>query len=123
MTFYTEKFQLTFFSRGEAYSASQDKQRFESIDQELSALSSLIGSGVVSGMSVSKHETRKVKVDEGIFCIDGRMYFNSISQYIYLETLGVNYLWAITGTSSSLLYGNNSNIAPYVSTVWPLTPL
>ena len=111
MTFYTEKFQLTFFSRGEAYSASQDKQRFESIDQELSALSSLIGSGVVSGMSVSKHETRKVKVDEGIFCIDGRMYFNSISQYIYLDTLGVNYLWAITGTSSSLLYGNNSNIA------------
>lgn len=76
MPFYTEKFNLPFFSRGEIYSASKDRKRFEIIDEELSYLSSLIGSGVVNGLEVMKISNSQVQVKSGLFCIDGKMYSN-----------------------------------------------
>lgn len=111
MPFYTEKFKLPFFSRGEIYSASRDRQRFEIIDEELSALSSLIGSGIVKGMEVESISNESIIIKEGIFCIDGRMYVNSVDKTFNIESLGVNYLWAISGTDTSIVYGNISNIA------------
>jgi len=110
MPFYTDKFKLPFFSRGETYSASRDRQRFEMIDEELSAISSLIGTGVVNGMAVSSYGQDAISVSEGIFSIQGRMYVNAISQNIYIDNKGVSYVWASTGTSSGVVYGNVSNI-------------
>ena len=78
MTFYTRKFKLPFFSRGDIYSASKDRQRFEAIDSELSAISSLIGSGVVRGLEVTSNNVDTIFVGEGIFCLQGKMYFNSV---------------------------------------------
>ena len=110
MPFYTDKFKLPFFSRGETYSASRDRQRFEMIDEELSAISSLIGTGVINGMAVSSYSQDTISVSEGVFCIQGRMYVNAISQNIYIDSKGVSYVWASTGTSSGVIYGNVSNI-------------
>ena len=111
MTFYTRKFKLPFFSRGDIYSASKDRQRFEAIDSELSAISSLIGSGVVRGLEVTSNNVDTIFVGEGIFCLQGKMYFNSVSQDIYVDTAGVSYVWVKSGTSSSIIYGNISNIS------------
>lgn len=110
MPFYTEKFKLPFFSRGEIYSAARDRQRFESIDSELSHISNLIGSGVVSGMNVGRQSEDQIYVDEGIFCVEGRVYINAIKQKAYIDSLGVNYVWASPSGYSNIAFGNQSNV-------------
>lgn len=111
MPFYTEKFNLPFFSRGEIYSASKDKKRFEIIDEELSYLSALIGSGVVSGLETVKISNNQVKITSGIFCIEGKMYVNSIDQILDVGSIGNNYIRVKSGSSGSLVFGKSSNIS------------
>lgn len=111
MPFYTEKFNLPFFSRGEIYSASKDRKRFEIIDEELSYLSSLIGSGVVNGLEVIKISNSQVQVKSGLFCIDGKMYSNSVDQILEVGSVGSNYVRINNGSSNALIFGRSSNIA------------
>ena len=111
MPFYTEKFNLPFFSRGEIYSASKDKKRFEIIDEELAYLSSLIGSGVVSGLETVKVSNSQVQIKSGIFCIEGKMYVNSTDQILDVGSIGNNYIRVKSGSSGSLIFGHSSNIA------------
>ncbi|NJL70323.1 MAG: hypothetical protein HC888_01335 [Candidatus Competibacteraceae bacterium] len=52
MPFRTETYQLEAFQRGEVYSASTDRRRFLTIDNQLAFLSDRVGDGRIGGWTV-----------------------------------------------------------------------
>lgn len=111
MPFYTKHFQIPFFSRGESYSASIDQSRFRNIDEELNAISSIVGSGVVNGLQVSLVDSEKIKVSSGIFAINGKIYNKTIDEYFSIDNNSKSYVYVNSGSSQSVFVLRKSNIS------------
>lgn len=111
MTFYTKNFQIPFFSRGDSYSASIDQSRFRNIDEELNAISSIVGSGVVRGMDVSSVSSNTIKVSSGIFAINGKIYNKPIDEYFSIFSGEKSYIYVNSGSSQSVYLFRKSNIS------------
>ena len=110
MPFYTKHFGIPFFTRGENYSASIDQSRFKQIDEELNSLSSIIGSGVISGLNVEQYSSNEFIVRSGSFCINGKIYNHPIDEIVYFESSEPAYVYVNSGSSQDVIYGYKSNV-------------
>lgn len=110
MPFYTKHFGIPFFTRGDNYSASIDQSRFKQIDEELNSLSSIIGSGVISGLNVEQYSSNEFIVRSGSFCINGKIYNHPIDEIVYFESSEPAYVYVNSGSSQDVIYGYKSNV-------------
>lgn len=110
MPFLTKHLQIPFFKRGEIYSASIDKHRFNLIDEELNSISSIIGTGVIKGLEVIAYSQNEILIKSGMFAIDGKIYNHLIDEKIYFDNTSKAYLYVNSGSSQSTYLGIKSNI-------------
>jgi len=111
MPFYTKNYNIPFFRRGDSYSASVDQARFKQIDEELNSVSSVIGTGVISGINVEQYSENEIIVRSGVFCINGKIYNNAIDQIIYFESSQPSYVYINSGSSQQVTLGPKSGVA------------
>lgn len=71
MSFRTPHYDLVAFNAGDAYSSTQDRRRFQIIDNQLEFQSQLIGEGVISGWDVSASSSNSIDVSRGMGIIGG----------------------------------------------------
>jgi|LauGreDrversion4_2_1035121.scaffolds.fasta_scaffold00340_5 hypothetical protein len=111
MPFYTKNYNIPFFRRGDAYSASIDQSRFKQIDEELNSISSVISTGVISGLNVEQYSSNEIIVKSGVFCINGKIYNHAIDEIIYFESSQPSYVYINSGASQQVVLGAKSAIS------------
>jgi len=110
----TGHYNLEVFGWGDTYSASADRRRFNTIDNQLAFLSDTVGDGRIYGWSMSEDDATDlgITVSPGMGIINrrvarsfGNLFFtvqNNSTNYIYMKALigengGVSYFSNITG--------------------------
>lgn len=79
--FYTKKYLLECFQDGDIFSASADKRRFTTIDNNLFRIAEIINDGVISGWNISQTSQLQITVTSGDGFID-KFYINTFDDKI-----------------------------------------
>ena len=132
----TPKYKLPFFQQGDFYSAQADLERMIITDNELQAVSEIVGDGVLSGWTVCHVEkdgdptTLELEIQPGsgfinnIFhrtlSIKRKLVQNNISTLVYMQSRMINLSGGLNIETESAV--SNTGTAIFVDTTPPAVP-
>lgn len=111
MAFTSEHYLLEAFIDGDVYSALADKRRFSSIDNQLNAMTTIVGDGRISGWEIENLTFPNARVTKGSGFIDGYYVATFDDVDFELSANSIFYFYAQRRVGLTAIVGPRSDVA------------